>query len=730
MPGRIAIQTRARAALAAARHSVRPACAAAAIVAVLSPSPALAKRVHKSATQASSAARASGPSSRAIAARGPGSVAGDSEAETAASGTSIVDEALASVEDAAPSLLAPSLPAELEGTSAQPSLVDGGEELIGAGTLTSSTVSKLPGAEFAIETAEGELPIRPLGAAASTLAPALVNGVAALFAGSADSIATVVRPIPLGASVTFALDAPAAPRSMTWEVRLRPGERLVSLPGGGAAVLGDGPGTSLQQPPSAEALGLADALGTGATAVARGKAIATSPSSSGGDEAEPASALPAVTSLTTPPAPTRGGEAQPQQTGGAYATQLSQLRRAESQTSEASMLLAIGKPHATDAAGEALSSTLSVSGNELMLTISAPESASYPLAAAIPVTAPSDAVTAARHRAVYGLADDRPGSFGAGLSSQLREGPLRVGVARLVIPYEVALTGGPELTRLREWLHAVGETRDAEGAPLQPYITLWSQGCLDRDGEGCTPPTAVRYREAVTALMSEYGNGEPSEGLPAVKLWGAWNEPNDSEARFPAGAAGELWQIANAVAQESGCGCEVAAGEFAGFPSSYAAQYKSFMLEHGLRPGIWGMHDYGDLVEVPSRSEAPLSSYANRRVRELVALTSSRLGKPRLWLSEQGVELESTGGATRLLASPELQALAAEDFLRLAGESTRIQLVDYYMQGAPEGFSEADGYYRAHPEAEGVPVFDSSLFTEAGAPTAALCVIGYESHAC
>ncbi|MHB1810515.1 MAG: hypothetical protein ACYCU0_14650 [Solirubrobacteraceae bacterium] len=373
---------------------------------------------------------------------------------------------------------------------------------------------------------------------------------------------------------------------------------------------------------------------------------------------------------------------------------------------------------------------MSVSGDELTLTLHPRADASYPILATISVTAPSDAVSAARHRTVYGLADDRPWSFGKGFSAQLREGPMRVGVARLVIPYDVALTGGPELTRLRQWLHAVGETKDASGGPLQPYVTLWSQGCLDHDGEGCVPPSPTRYAEAVRALMSEYGSGVPSEGLPAVKLWGAWNEPNDSEAAFPANAAGQLWQIADGVAGEVGCGCEVAAGEFAGFPAAYAAAYKAYMLERGLRPGVWGMHDYGDLLEVPAGGQEPLSAYANTRLRDLLALTSTGLGMPRIWLSEQGVMLDGGGGPTRLRESPELQGLAAEDFLRLGGESTRIQLVDYYMQTSPEAFSEAGGVYRPHPEAEGAHVFDSALFDEAGAPTEALCVLGYETHAC
>ncbi|MHB1537737.1 MAG: hypothetical protein ACYCYN_04395 [Solirubrobacteraceae bacterium] len=82
----------------------------------------------------------------------------------------------------------------------QPAFAEADGELVGKDTLTSSTASSGGGGEFALETAEGELPIRPLSPAA-TLAPVVVNGAGALFASSVQSMATFLRPSPLGVSV-------------------------------------------------------------------------------------------------------------------------------------------------------------------------------------------------------------------------------------------------------------------------------------------------------------------------------------------------------------------------------------------------------------------------------------------------------------------------------------------------------------------------------------------------
>jgi hypothetical protein len=630
--------------------------------------------------------------------------------------SAILAEAIAQVDAAAPSSLAPSTSATIDGGALQPALDDEGEELDSSGTLTSSSVSKERTGEVALETSEGEVAIRPTGLIAAPGAPALVDGVAALFGD--ESTQVVVRPTPLGTQSTVLLDGAESPQSLRWEVGLSAREHLVELAGGEVAIVTDRLHAAWQAPPPREALDLSI---SDLSSQARGPTSSLA-SSTGAP-------LPPAAALTAPAAPAKAGELQPQQTAAIDAAQSAQIAEAEADTGGAAVMV-LGPLDATDAAGRSVPSTLNIEGNDITATLSPPD-ANYPLIATLPMAAPSDPLDAERHTPTYGVADDRPSAFGAGYPPELSEGPLHTEVARLVIPYDVALTGGPELTRLREWLHAVGEARGPGGRPLRPYVTLWSEACLDHDGEDCAAPPAERYREAVYTLMSEYARGEPAEGLPPVRMWGAWNEPNDSPAQLLPSTAAELWETAQSVASLQDCGCEVAAAEFAGYPAVYAAQYKSFMLEHGLRPAVWGMHDYGDLIEVPSGAEAPLDEYVNERLRQFVELTATRLGKPSIWLSEQGVELENTGEQTRLDGNAELQQLAAEDFLRLSGESTRIALVDYYMLNGPEAFLEAaTGVVRAHPEAEGVPVFDSSLLTEAGTPLPAFCVLGYEDHAC
>ncbi len=210
-----------------------------------------------------------------------------------------------------------------------------------------------------------------------------------------------------------------------------------------------------------------------------------------------------------------------------------------------------------------------------------------------------------------------------------------------------------------------------------------------------------------------------SAGLPAVRLWGAWNEPDGDKASLSAAKAGELWQVAHSVMVELHCGCTMVAGEFAEF-GPYVSRYKEFMVRHQLKPRVWGLHDYRDLVPGSSNK---LVKYENRDAREFAKLTGTRLGKPRIWLSEQGVELDNGFEPTPLEDNPESQRISAEDFLRLASVSRRVELVDYYMYGAPSPSG-------AHPRPESEAVFDSALVNDKSEPSPAYCVVAFPGHWC
>ncbi len=227
-------------------------------------------------------------------------------------------------------------------------------------------------------------------------------------------------------------------------------------------------------------------------------------------------------------------------------------------------------------------------------------------------------------------------------------------------------------------------------------------------------------------MITRYMSGNATAGLSPVKLWGAWNEPDLGPTPLHSMKAAELWKVAHSVVTHHCGGCTMVAGEFSVYNKGYMERYKRFMVEHHFRPRVWGLHDYQDLVAVPAPEkpeEALKASYVNSGAKGYAKLTSTGLGKPRIWLSEQGVELDNSINTTRLKGNSELQRVSAEDFLRLASTSTRIELVNYYMYHSPEPSAE-----HLHPEEE--EVFDSGLLNEKGEPRPAYCVLAYTSHKC
>jgi hypothetical protein len=595
--------------------------------------------------------------------------------------------------------LAALVPAQVAGAAIAPGIANAGREWSSAGTLTTSTIARRAGAEFAVNTPRGEVRLTPLGTRPDAAAPLVVHRAAALFRETWPASDAVVRPEPLGAGALVDVHSGLAPRSFSWEVGLGPREWLQQLPDGNVAAEARRPAWSWQSFPPPATL-------EGPLAPYTAASVATS----------------AAIGI---------GDARSDYEAGAAA-----LGYAEAQ-SAARTLLVVHAEVLAGAGEEPISATLGASGRTLTLSVDpgslqGPPASAFPITVVLHVWAPSDAVSAEQREPEYGLADDRPSVLasaavgGRGLVQSLADGPLHLRVARLIVPYDVALTGGPELARLREWLRVVGETVNSGGEHLEPYVTLWSLACLEGPPKPCTPPPQARYGQAVRALLDEFGAHGASPEAMRVGVWGAWNEPDLHGAEeFPPEAAAQLWQAATEVAREAGCQCEFVAGELSGLGPDYDAAYKRVMVAHHLRPAVWGLHDYEDLVHVgdrPPRSDAP---EVNPVLSRFIELTETGLGKPRVWLSEQGVELKNNSGFTRLFGNDSLQHLAAEDFLRLGEGSGRVALVDYYMSAAPEAIA---GHPR--PELEGALVFDSALVGELGQPRPAYCVLAYESHQC
>ena len=618
-------------------------------------------------------------------ARAGGVVAGDGEA------SALQAEEVAQRTD--PAVLVPSSLASLEGQPVQPAIGDGGEELSATGALTSSTISKEAAGEFAVNTRDGELSFTPLDTTPTASTPTVVDSAAALFAGTWPAADAIVRPDALGVTTIVQLRSSEAPTSFSWEVGLGPDQHLRQLLDGGVAVV-EGP-PAPDGPPWEGSLGNALEALTSSTALNQ--------------------AIP--------------GELRPQETQAQYAAATASMAAAEQQTG-GTALMVVEPPTAADARGSNVPASLSVAGSTLTVSVSPVPTTVFPVMVATTVAAPSNRAGAARPQDLrYGLSDQRAAAFGPAFDRRLLEGPLRVRVARLVLPYEavlastekreerekaekkLGLTQGEALTI---WLRKVQEV-NADGEHLQPYITLWSKGCLDRTA--CRAPPIKRYREAVRTLIKDHMKA--TAGLPAVRLWGAWNEPDGGKSSLSASRAGKLWLLAHSVMVELHCGCTMVAGEFAEF-GPYVSRYKEFMVKHHLRPRVWGLHDYRDLV--PGSSDE-LAKYENRDAEEFAKLTSTGLGKPRIWLSEQGVELDNGFRPTSLDGNPESQRVSAEDFLRLGSVSRRVELVDYYMYGAPDPSAE-------HPRPESEAVFDSALVNDNSEPSPAYCVVAFAGHWC
>ncbi|HEY3760061.1 MAG TPA: hypothetical protein VGL37_09880 [Solirubrobacteraceae bacterium] len=90
----------------------------------------------------------------------------------------------------------------------------------------------------------------------------------------------------------------------------------------------------------------------------------------------------------------------------------------------------------------------------------------------------------------------------------------------------------------------------------------------------------------------------------------------------------------------------MAAGEFAEY-EGYAKRYEKVVKEDQEywphAPGAWGLHDYKDL----SKADAQEPHYASSLEHFLKSLKTNGFSKPRIWISEAGVELKKTTTQTR-----------------------------------------------------------------------------------
>jgi sugar lactone lactonase YvrE len=649
-------------------------------------------------------------------------------------------------EESDPSALAKAEPASVEAQTVTPTVTDPGEELHSDSTLTSADISKDTPGELALDTSGGEIALAPVGTAPGASAmPTVANETAAVFAGTFPDTDTIVRPDALGATTLLQLHSAAAPTSFSWEVGLGVNQELEQLPDGSVAVV-ERSTPSLEGPVLSEVEPAPETEPSETETEARSETSAEEDLEGAIEEEGPLEKLAAAPQIATPSFTPKPTEPHPQDTAAQAERDTSALTYAEEHAS-ATVLMVIAAPTVLDAEGHSVAAHLAVSGSTVTFSITPEGEPHYPLIATESLAAPSDQATlAAAHSFSYGLSDQNAPVFES-LDPKLKTGPgnLHIGIARYVVPYNVAYHPS-KMSELTRWLKAVG----SDG--LEPYLTL---GTLRTGGrefcnkrEACPAPSAAHYKADLVALVSKLNAEQAAERahnakvkaektgteesvVPSVQLWGAWNEPdlnlNKERHRDPLynkpGLAAQYWEIAQSIVR---CGaCRVVAGEFAEDSEQDHIKYIESYLTHILhdhyhrsgKPRNVGFHDYRDLVHVPES----LSGYDNPAARTFLQLVKRRFGgHAHILFSEQGVELDDGEEPTRLdkhktSAYKHRQLLAAEDFARLADVSRNVDVVDYYL-------------YRG-PAVE--PGFDSALIDgKTGEQRPAYCYLVLGQHGC
>jgi hypothetical protein len=564
-----------------------------------------------------------------------------------ATGEADADQAIEVAQATDPSILAPADSATVEGQELKPSLADSGRQLDAGSTLTGSALSKQTTGEFELDTQHGELGIEPATTrvGAATL-PTLVNGVAAVYAGSAAETDTIVRPEPLGVTSLLQLRSAGAPTSFSWRVHISPSQSLEKLTNGSVAVV-----EASEEEPEGEGEGGETGFATDKFAgrMLAGGPGGASPFDGGGEEGfgggaaeqehekavseeAPEGELPAVPTAETPASSLQPGELHPQDTEQEYDSASEAITQAEAEAS-GTVLTVIQAPVVKDAHGEAVSAALSVEGESVALTVAPAEGATYPLTAETAASAPSGA--AAPGLRAFALAPTKGGPkyYGLGSAYQTPEdlsdsidspghfdpritlhshAALKVAITRAFVPYnlEQEKATNPEWGQLETWLRTAG--RDG----LKPLITFSGP----RKGQFCSGEPECKndrvapesfgkgLKEEIATLAAGVPEvpatpevpaspGHPAvpakpavPAIPPVEYFATWNEPDlpgngvyQGTAEAP--AAANLWRAAEAARQASGCvHCVMLAGEFSEYQEKYVHSYTQTLVKQENAP--------------------------------------------------------------------------------------------------------------------------------------------------
>jgi hypothetical protein len=269
---------------------------------------------------------------------------------------------------------------------------------------------------------------------------------------------------------------------------------------------------------------------------------------------------------------------------------------------------------------------------------------------ALAVAAVALAPTGVAHGAVIGLADQNASAYG---DARLRA--LKLGVARLVVPYDAA-TSQPQL--VANWLAAVA------AAGMQPHVAfehLKLNGC---PGAPCVVPSRATYAAAVRAFIARFAQ---------VRIYTTWNEANHESQPVsgrPEVVAGYYEELKAACAT-----CTVVAGDVLD-SGGYVRWLERFQQATDSDPQLWGLHNYGDVTYATTEgTDAMLRTVAGQ-----------------LWIEETGgiVVLRNAAGRVTLSFDEQRAAASIDRAFAIVAARPRItRMYVYHWQSGATGRFDA-----------------------------------------
>jgi hypothetical protein len=305
------------------------------------------------------------------------------------------NQAVASAQDAAAPVVAPTDPTSYDSQTVSPTVTTDAcsHAIVADDTLSPSAVDKIAGGSLHLDTGWGDLTMTPATVTGATTAPEVTAaGDASISAYTSPATDTIIRPTALGAETITEIRGSAAPQTFTWDVALPDGESLAKLSDGSVAVTTPAtpdattPGEPAAPDTATPAPGVTVAPVYGATPMDAATGTQSAVMPTGVDQSQ----MPPVDDGSTPP------DAPPVQPDPAIAnltavekvpvaqaqleTGTAALESAQAQTSD-DVVAVIRAPWARDANGNSVPASLDVNGPQVTMTVEHQAGDAYPITA-------------------------------------------------------------------------------------------------------------------------------------------------------------------------------------------------------------------------------------------------------------------------------------------------------------------------------------------------------------